>query len=284
MSRRLNQKLAKKRLKSVAENNGFSISGVRSWIRKRFPSKNRRKFVIPIICVIFVVSTFVLLNEVQLGTGNKEIIGNGSTLPSSVGDFAKVSNSITLFGDKIPFLYIGSEACPYCAAEGWSVYTALKSEGGAWSSVSFVNSNASDEFPDTPGINFASVVYSDSSLIFIGNEISDVNWKPLQSLNSTVSALFTKYDPQARIPFILIGGVYLHIGGSYSPDLLANMSGTAVMSALNANSAFCSKVINESLVIEHVINDIGNASDQPAIGRTISVESVELIASWRTLF
>jgi len=64
----------------------------------------------------------------------------------AIGDFTLVSNSILSEYGKIVILFIGAEACPFCAAESWSIVSAL-SKYGTWNGLSPIISNATDSIP-----------------------------------------------------------------------------------------------------------------------------------------
>lgn len=209
-----------------------------------------------VFAIYFVVMEAGLFNHVGMSKNSAE----DSSLPTNVGDFKRVTITPTYVNGKVPVLFIGSEACPYCMAESWSVYSALKNLGGIWSGVEFNFSNLTSDFPNTPGLTFANATLSDSSVAFYEYEISNRNWQPYQTLNSTNDALFNKYDPTNDIPFIMIGGVYVHVGDSYSPATLTNISPYVIMNYLknNISNSVTNEIHNESNVITEVIKTIQN--------------------------
>lgn len=201
--------------------------------------------------------------------------------PSLLDGFSKISASPTTIDGKIPFLFIGSMACPHCAEMSWSVYSALKLVGGTWNSLGYIYSNATDQYPNTPGLSFANATYYSSAIAFLGYEISNRQWEPYQTLNNTNQALFSEYDPSGGIPFILIGGMYLHIGDFYLPSILANTTANAIMSWLSGGTSntITENIHNVSANITNVITELENHSiTQLQVYSTPSIYSISMEA------
>jgi len=105
----------------------------------------------------------------------------------AIGDFILVSNSILSENGKIVILFIGAEACPFCAAESWSIVSAL-SQYGTWNGLSPIISNATDSIPKVPGYTFANATLESSQISFVEVELTTTSWdQKLQSLNSSES-------------------------------------------------------------------------------------------------
>jgi len=66
--------------------------------------------------------------------------------------------------------------------------------------------------------------------------------------------LYKEYDPSGLITFLLIGGMYLHIGSAVSPYLISNMDWNQCYNLSKSQNAFHDRVINESSNISQVIN------------------------------
>lgn len=259
MSKTRNQRMNKNSQKSSKEIN--KTSGKSQRLRHNdgtvYNSK-RREIILSIAFVtLILLSTYIIFVDHDL-TGQFDLKGNTrqNSFPTSIGAFSKVSNTPNIVNGKIPVLFVGSMACPYCAQVSWTIYSALNSLGGKWSGLSYDYSNLTDRYPDTPGLSFANASLSSSIVVFHGYETSNRNWQPYQKLNTTDDALFNRYDPAGHIPFILIGGVYLHIGETFSPSILANLSGSNILGSLVNNSSygFVSAIHNESAVIKEVVN------------------------------
>lgn len=255
MGRRQNQKLKR----SLAQKHVSSKQN--KLFDKIFIVFPHKRVLIVILASVVVIASFSVWYEYSANKAREPTITQVSNLPSNIGDFFRISSSIAETNGKIPFLYVGSEACPFCAAESWAVYEALISFGGTWSGLLYVYSNSSGEYANTPGVSFAGASYSDSSIVFDGYETSNRNWKPLQSLSGTDSAVYGKYDPNSTIPFMMIGGVYLHIGMSYSPGLLANLTPAKVQASIgDSNSPLGMSIQKEAGVIDNILNTLSNYS------------------------
>ncbi len=225
-------------------------------------ARRQKRQIMPAIAVILVavIILSVALYEIYLSPGGLPGGGAQYTYPSSVAGFSKVASSPDRLEGKITVLYIGSMACSHCAEMSWSIYSSLESSGGSWSGLSYIYSNATDSYPDTPGLSFANASYSSSTVAFSGYEISNGNWQPYQSLNSMDQALFSRYDSSQGIPFILIGGMYLHIGDFYPPSVLKNTSGSTIMLWLShdTTNAITDNIQNASANITSVITELEN--------------------------
>lgn len=242
----------------------YTASSNRStWDRKG--RKNRASYLYLIPMVLLVVGFLLITVSLRfLSMPSLEKKYEPNPLPLSIGDFTKVASNTYLPDGKVPVMFIGSQACPYCAAESWSIYLALESFG-TFGSLSYLYSNASDSYPDTPGIDFMNATYQSSSVAFFCYYTTNRNWQPLQPLNATDQALMSKYDSTGHIPFILIGNVYLRIGASYSPSILSHLTGSQVMSMLESGGVLqtTGEIVNESATVKQVVGDVMTHGPQP---------------------
>jgi hypothetical protein len=184
--------------------------------------KQRKMLIALIIFLVLVFSGF--LANAYYSKQNRQISdGQRTSLPIDIGDFQKISNKILLSGGKPWILFMGSEACPYCAAESWAIFDYLNQKGTI-TNIQYIYSNSSDIYPNTPGISFANSSFESKSIGFTGIEMSNRNWQPLNDINQSDLNLFNQYDSKGEIPFILVDGIYLKLGSSYSPGLLKNQT------------------------------------------------------------
>lgn len=183
------------------------------------------------------------------------------SLPPYVGRYALVSQKPLISGGKPVFLFIGSEACPYCAAESWAIVSALSSVG-SWEGLAPIISNATDSIPSVPGYTFANASLSSSSLVLWEVELNTRSWAQyLQQPNQTELALWQKLDPNGIIPFILIGGMYLGLGTFINPSLEENAQWNAVYSSVqNETGQFALQVHSEAENITSVLAVIHRAT------------------------
>ena len=202
-----------------------------------------------VLTAIIVITVAAFITIVQ-----SESSSNSIQNEKAIGDFILVSNSILTENGRIVILFIGAEACPFCAAESWSIVYAL-AQYGTWNGLAPVISNATDSIPKVPGYTFANATLESSQVSFVEVELTSTSWdQKLQSLNSTESQLFREYDPSGSIPFLLIGGMYLHIGSAVSPYPLSNMSWSQCYNLSKSQNAFHDQVVSEASNISQVIN------------------------------
>lgn len=216
-----------------------------------------KKLVFVSVLILFSASAITVLWQLE---SNKEA-GNSSNSGQNIADFAQVSNTPSLNVDRIPILFIGSEACPYCDAESWPIYYALETNGSLWTGLNFTYSSSSDKYPLTPGLDFANSSYQSKTVGFYGYEIYNANWKPYQKLNATDFSLFHKYDPNGNLPFVLIAGMYLHIGSPIDPTLTSGLNCSVIFDslALNLTKPYDNAIYNESANIDLVLTTVHNA-------------------------
>jgi hypothetical protein len=175
------------------------------------------------IMIIALVVAAVLFTVVQIHSLNY------TKLPEKrIQDFTLVGNTLLTQSGKIVVIFIGAEACPYCTAESWSIVEALQ-QYGKLTGLTKITSNSSEKFPNITGYGFSNASLNSTKIAFWEDETS--NSEPsqnLQDFNSTGKSLFQKYDSRGAIPFLLIGGVYLHLGSGFSPNLLVNSNWTDI--------------------------------------------------------
>jgi hypothetical protein len=149
--------------------------------------------------------------------------------------------------------YIGAEYCPYCAAERWAIAVAL-SRFGSFQNLSGTHSSSTDVFPDTETLSFYGSTYSSPYLDFASveeatNQAVGGTYRSLQSPTHAQGALMARDDPSGSIPFLDIGGRYVVIGASYSPQVLQGLSQQAIAAALS----------NPASQVAHAIDGTANA-------------------------
>lgn len=172
----------------------------------------------------------------------------------TIADFSLVSSSPMTQNGKVVVLFIGAEACPYCAAESWSIVSAL-AQFGAWNGLSRVVSNSTDSIPDVPGYSFANSSLISSQVVFEEVETTTTSWdQRLQSMNSTEISVFNEYDQQGSIPFLLVGGMYLHVGAAVSPQQISNMNWDKAYNLSESQGNFHNQIESELGNISRVIN------------------------------
>jgi Domain of unknown function (DUF929) len=143
-------------------------------------------------------------------------------------------------------LYIGSEYCPYCAAERWALVQAM-SRFGTWSGLNLTTSGANDVFPNTPTFTFYGAGYTSSYLAFVGKELytnqpAGRHYQPLDRLTDAEKRLFSTHTN--GFPFVDFGGAFTIKGATYDPSVLKGLSATQIARSLSDPTNPVAKAIN----------------------------------------
>ena len=132
--------------------------------------------------------------------------------------------SWTINGAPVFFFY-GSIACPYCSASSWAMYAAFK-QFGTLSNIPLTHSNPNDAYPNTPEVDFSGATLVSQYVglaIYEGNDNSQITTPALPTCQT--HSLVTAYDATGTIPFVVLGGTYVHSGRSLvNPAALVNSS------------------------------------------------------------
>jgi hypothetical protein len=221
-----------------------------------------------------------------------DAVGNGGGLvtakPHTLG-----GSALTLNG-KPEMFYLGSEFCPFCAAERWAMIAAL-GRFGTFSGLTTIRSAAADgagdaePYPNTATWTFANSSYSSQYLAFTPVEnLSNIpdpstgGYTTLETPTSAQQALIAKYDAPpyvpsdfaGGIPFIDFGNKYAIFGASYSPGILAGLSWSQIAADLsNPNSPVAEGIDGTANYITAAI--CATTGNQPASACTATVLSLE---------
>ena len=242
----------------------------------------------------------------RAGTASAAIIGQVTSVPASalnaVGDGGGMvtARPIALSGaplvshGKPEMFYLGSEFCPFCAAERWAMIVAL-GRFGTFSGLATIRSAASDgaggaePFPDTATWTFAKASYSSPYLAFTPVEnLSNIpdpatgGYTTLETPTAAQQALVAKYDgppyvpaeDSGAVPFIDFGNKYGIFGASYSPGVLAGLSWSQIAGDLsNPDSAVGEAIGGTANYLTAAI--CAMTGNQPASACTATVRSLE---------
>jgi hypothetical protein len=169
-------------------------------------------------------------------------------------------------------LYIGAEFCPFCAAERWSIITAL-SRFGTFSGLSLITSSSTDVYPNTPTFTFLNATFQSRYISFTSREVEDRNEQPLQTLTSGQALLESRYNSAGYIPFILIDDRYYQVSSAYSPGLLAGQNWEKIASALSQpREATTKAILGEANIISAGICN-SDAGRPASVCRSSGVEA-----------
>ena len=214
-----------------------------------------------------------------------------ATASGTIGSyFATVNGSPLTSGGKPEVLYIGAEYCPYCAAERWSMISAL-SRFGTFTGLKTIHSSSSDVYPNTPSWTFYGSAYTSKYISFAsveettnerqGNSSSQsVPYVTLQTPTQAQTALMTQYDPGSGsgspIPFIDIGGKYVKVGNlqPYGPQDLQGKTWNQVAAALSQpNSAIAKGALGSEHYLPAAICKLTN--NQPSTACTPAIQALQ---------
>ena len=227
---------------------------------------------------VLLVVVALVIYSVTSGGSNSSTEGHGyqaasesltkqlTQIPTSVYDTVGITSSVapitaptattgepaltftTSDGKTLPgFFYLGSEYCPFCAAQRWSVIAAL-SRFGTISGLGLTESSTKDVFPNTPSFSFYKASFSMNDLAVQAIEqYSNIPTKngngytDLMKLTKEQEALAAKYDTtkyfpsgsNGSIPFIDIGNQFLVAGAMFTPSILNSLTHSDIASGLS---------------------------------------------------
>ena len=136
------------------------------------------KIAIWAIVIVVIVGLFIILAKAVSGGGSSStgdsaapaaLVKQVTSLPPSL--FAAVGQgSVTTFpkpvqtpaltaGGKPLIVYMGSEYCPYCAAERWPMVIAL-SRFGSWQNLQLTHSSTTDIYANTQTFSFHGATFT----------------------------------------------------------------------------------------------------------------------------
>lgn len=118
-------------------------------------------------------------------------------------------------------LYVGSLACPYCAASSWPLAGAMGNFSLPTGPLGpYSTSSPNDVYPSTPEVDLLGVTQGSPVLapdMEIGASSQSIQ---VPSLSGLAQEYFSKFDPGGGIPFLVVGGIYVHLGSLVAPSNL----------------------------------------------------------------
>jgi hypothetical protein len=173
-----------------------------------------------------------------------------SSVSNSMGSYFATVDGTPLTQNGLPeVLFIGSDYCPYCAAQRWAMINAF-SRFGTFTGLTTTHSSSSDIDPNTPTFTFYGSKYTSKYISFTSVELntneregnstsSSVPYVTLQTPTAAEESLQTAYDPGTYIPFIDFGNKYAQVGNisPLAPTMLDGKTWAQVASAMNDPSS-----------------------------------------------
>lgn len=148
------------------------------------------------------------------------------------------------------FFFYGSIACPFCSASSWAMAYALMSFG-TLTGTSLRISNPTDSPASVPEIDLSgAALQSQYVSLAVYEGTNNLSILPLPSLpGCQYSAYYSLYDTTQSIPFVVIGGQYVHTGVSIVAPPLNGPNGVTespqtCQAQMNAQSGECWSAAN----------------------------------------
>jgi hypothetical protein len=141
-------------------------------------------------------------------------------------------------------LYVGTEYCPYCAAQSWALLVAL-SRFGTFTGLRTIRSGNYRPYPELATWTFYGSAYSSTYLRFVpvetksnvltartANPQNGKSYTTLQKLTAAEQAVFNRYDKSGSVPFLDFGNRSVIVGASFSPLVLEQRTWSQIAAAL----------------------------------------------------
>jgi hypothetical protein len=200
--------------------------------------------------------------------------------------FATVDGKALTQSGKPEVLFVGSEYCPFCAAQRWAMVNAF-SRFGTFTGLTTTHSSSTDTDPNTPTLTFYGSKFTSNYISLttvelqhnyrIGNSSStSVGYAPLQTPTAAEQASMNAYDPTGSIPFIDFGNKYAQVGNltPLNPTMLDGLTWAQVATDLsNPSSSVGAALIANANYETAAICTLTN--NQPATACTPTIQKLE---------
>jgi uncharacterized protein YndB with AHSA1/START domain len=197
-------------------------------------------------------------------SGSRVIAEPGPSGDNGWGRIANLSCAPWMAAGVPVVFFWGSIACPYCDASSWAVEAAVQnfSFPSPFTTVlgNYVVSSPGDVYPQTPGLNLGGGVNNSAYVTFIPQIGENPDAITVPALSPPASTYKSADDSAGGVPFLVIGGVFVHTGTLVNPAVFSTgssvMTPSAVASAINAcdgdpnASTFCQQVLLPQLYLE----------------------------------
>lgn len=153
-------------------------------------------------------------------------------------------------GLPVAFFY-GSEGCPYCSASSWALSYALEAFG-TLQGQTYSTSDPNDVYPNTPEVALAGSTLASSSVSWdVEESPSNQNTQPPALLAPIEKDYVAAYSQ--GIPFVVVGGFFVHTGSLVNPATLQGMTASDVASAYASGSGSVYQTIYSAQVLLEAI-------------------------------
>jgi hypothetical protein len=177
-------------------------------------------------------------------------------------------------GGKPELLYIGSESCPWCAAERWSLVNAL-SRFGTFSNLHYTRS--ADDDGDIATFSFHGAHYTSDYVQFVPVEASDRDGNLLDPLTGKQQNLLTSFT-HGTVPFVYLAGRFWGQGG-YDFSVLSGMDQVQIAAALtDPNSLVTRSMIGNANYLTAALCTLTFSQPASACGNSTILNLSRLLA------
>jgi len=208
-----------------------------------------------------------------------------TSMASSDGSyFATVDGPALTQNGKPEVLFIGSEYCPFCAAQRWAMVNAF-SRFGTFTGLTTTHSSSSDTDPNTPTLTFYGSTYTSKYISLttvelnknyrVGNSTTGA-YVTLQTPTAAEDKIQSAYDPGTYIPFISFGNKYAQVGNlsPLTPTLLTGKTWQQVATAMSDPTSAIGAAVDANANYETAAICV-LTNNQPATACTSTIQTLE---------
>jgi Domain of unknown function (DUF929) len=217
--------------------------------------------------------------------GCPTLSATGTQEPSNgaVGSWVKYTTDARWTQNGLPtFFFYGSIGCPYCSASSWAFYWALE-KFGTVQGLQYGHSNPNDVDASTPELEFVSATfisqYVSLHILEADDDSSEVPPAPSECVEQ---AYVSSYDSTAGIPFVVVGGQYVHTDTIVDPASLQPLGlspQTVLGQVLNESGAAWDVIAPNAYMLAAIM--LKATGGQPA--SLLADSSSSVAADYRTL-
>jgi uncharacterized protein DUF929 len=155
------------------------------------------------------------------------------------------------------FFFYASVACPFCSATSWPVWKALSAFGNM-SNVTFGYSTPTDIHPNTPEVILAGARYVSTYVELNVHEDTDPTTIRAPSLDSCTELAYVNSYDGGQVPFLVVGGIFLHAGTLVDPSVLSGLTTAQVSSQVtNGSGPAWSALAPATYMLEAILEKTG---------------------------
>lgn len=149
-----------------------------------------------------------------------------SNLTSEPSSWVRANNPTWQSNGAPVFFFFGSVACPYCSASSWAMVAALERFGTLSGNYYGHSDSNPQDIPNTPEVVLASTTLQSPYVGLHVVESTDDSQVVDPGTPSCIDqAYVSAYDTNGGIPFVVIGGKFIHTGTLVDPLQLRSPPG-----------------------------------------------------------